>query len=77
MDGDYYIVVDDVQKDVHVCKYIFDEDHPQGYERKVFTRNYGNDSAFSFDDAKGFCDSLCDIFNSESFEKESVNFVKT
>ena len=73
---EYYIVVDDVQKDVHVCMYMFDDDHPRGYERKVFSRNFGEDSAFSFEDAKSFCRRLCDIFNSKAFKNESVSYGK-
>lgn len=74
---EYYIVIDDVKKDVQVCMYVFDEDHPRGYERKVFSRNFGKDSAFSFEDAKHFCDKLCDIFNSPSFKRESISYGKT
>ena len=76
MYDEYYIVEDDVKKDVHVCMYMFDDAHPSGFERKVFTRNYGKASAFSFDDAKGFCNKLCDIFNSQSFKRESVRYIK-
>ena len=74
--NDYYIVVDFDVKDVSVCMYLFDNNHPNGMERKVFTRSFSDDSAFTFEEAKKFCDSLCDIFNSESFRKESVSFVK-
>lgn len=73
---EYYIVVDDVKEDVHVCMYMFDRNHPSGFERKVFTRSFGKGSAFSFTEAKRFCDYLCDIFNSESFRKESVGYGK-
>lgn len=74
---DYYIVVDCDVKDVSVCMYLFDSNHPNGVERKVFTRSFSEDSAFSFEDAKGFCDNLCDIFNSDSFKRESVSFIKS
>ena len=73
---EYYIVVDDVQEDVHVCMYMFDDDHPRGYERKVFSRSFSKRSPFSFSDAMGFCVNLCDIFNSESFKRESVSYGK-
>ena len=74
---EYYIVVDELRKDVSVCMYMFDDDHPSGYERKVFSRAYGEGAAFSLDEAKSFCSRLCDIFNSKGFRKESVGYGKS
>ena len=74
---EYYVVVDEVQKDVSVCMYMFDDDHPSGFERKVFTRGYGESSAFNLDEAKGFCNRLCDIFNSKRFRRESISYGKS
>lgn len=76
MGEEYYIVIDEVNHEMIVCNYYFDDSHPRGLERKVFTRAYGKGAAFSYDEAKGFCEKLCDIFNSESFKRESVSFVK-
>ena len=76
MEEEYYIVIDEVKNEVSVCNYLFNDTYPRGLERKVFTRGYGEKDAFSYDEAKGFCEMLCDIFNSESFRKESVSFVK-
>ena len=77
MDNDeYYLVVDDDLKEVQVCNYVFDDDHPSGYERKVFTRGYGKHSAFNFEEAEGFCSRLCDIFNSKRFKRESISYGK-
>ena len=76
MGEEYYIVIDEVNHEMIVCNYYFDDSHPRGLERKVFTRAYGKGAAFTYDEAKGFCEKLCDIFNSESFKRESVSFVK-
>ena len=76
MEEEYYIVIDEVKNEVSVCNYYFDDSHPRGFERKVFTRAYGKGAAFSYDEAKGFCEKLCDIFNSEGFKRESVSYVK-
>ena len=73
---DYYIVVDEVEKEVHVCNYLFNDSHPRGIERKVFTRGYGKEDAFTLEEAERFCNHLCDIFNSKEFKRESVSFVK-
>ena len=77
MEEDYYIVIDEVKNEVTVCNYLFDDTHPRGFERKVFTRAYGKGAAFTYDEAKGFCEKLCDIFNSDSFKRESVSFIKS
>ena len=76
MEEEYYIVIDEVKNEVAVCNYLFDDSHPRGFERKVFTRASGKGAAFSYDEAKGFCEKLCDIFNSEGFKRESVSYVK-
>ena len=76
MEEEYYIVIDEVKNEVAVCNNLFDNSHSRGLERKVFTRAYGKGAAFTYDEAKGFCEKLCDIFNSEGFKRESVSFVK-
>lgn len=75
-ENEYYVVVDNVKKEVSVCNYLFDTNHPRGFERKVFARSYDEDSAWNYQEAMSFCIYLCDVFNSESFRKESVSFVK-
>ena len=75
MNDEYYLVVDDDLKEVQVCNYVFDDDHPSGYERKVFKRSFSKGSPFNFEDAKSFCSRLCDIFNSKRFRRETVGYV--
>ena len=73
---DYYIVVDEVEENVHICNYLFNDSNPRGIERKVFTRGYGKDSAFTLEEAESFCSHLCDIFNSKRFRRESISYGK-
>ena len=40
MEEEYYIIIDEVKNEVAVCNYLFDDSHPRGFERKVFTRAY-------------------------------------
>ena len=54
MGEEYYIVIDEVNQEMAVCNYLFDNSHPRGYERTVFTRAYGKGAAFTYDEAKGF-----------------------
>lgn len=76
MSEDYYVTVDEAEHCVSVSTYLFNCFHPNGVEKNLSSIRYGGKSGFSLDEAKGFCEKLCDIFNSESFKRESVSFVK-
>lgn len=75
MSDEYYLVVDNIEKKISICRYEFPRNEPQGHERRICSRSYGDDTDFTYKEVKSFCNRLCDIFNSEAFEKESVNFI--
>lgn len=69
MSNEYYVVVEEEQKRVSLCKYVFNKAHPTGDEVTIFSQSFASDSAFSLEDAKNMVGKFCDIFNRTRWDK--------
>lgn len=73
MSKEYYVKLDNQNKEFQVCRYTFDIFHPNGEEIIVTSRSYAD--AFSYKEAKHYCHRMMQIFNGKKFRRERPVYV--
>ncbi len=77
MNDEYYINVDKEKLELQVCKYVFDNNHPRGYEKILSRFSYSEKSGFIFKDAFRIVSNLVDVLNSTDWGKENDVYGET
>ena len=75
MSKEYYVKINNEDREFQVCRYTFDIFHPNGEEIVVTSRSFSSKSAFTFKEAKKYCLKMMKIFNSKKFKREGVLYV--
>ena len=71
MDDEYYVNVDKEKLELQVCKYVFDKEHPRGYEKVLSRIPYDEKSGFIFKEAFRVVSRLADVLNHTDWRKEN------
>ena len=68
MDDEYYVNVDKEKLELQVCKYVFDNDNPRGYEKVLSRISYKYN--FIFKEAFSIASNLVNVLNNTDWRKE-------
>lgn len=69
MSEEYYVNVDKEKLELQVCKYVFDKEHPRGYEKVLSRISYKYN--FIFKEAFSIASNLVNVLNNTDWRKEN------
>ena len=70
MSEEYYVNVNKEKLELQVCKYVFDDDHPRGFENILTRIHYNENSGLIFKEAFRIVSNLADVLNNTNWKKE-------
>ena len=74
MNDDYYLNVDRKNLKLQVCKFVFDVDHPGGFEKVLCEISYSMESGFRFKEACRIVSHIVKVLNRTDWRKEKAAY---